>query len=107
MEYVVYVLWSSRFQMRYVGMTSSLIFRFKSHNELGTKGWTIKFRPWKVVHVEFYETKKDALVREKQLKSGVGMEWMDLHINFESQLVGLISAAADAGSSLRRGGLLR
>ncbi len=83
MEYVVYVLWSSGFQRRYVGMTSSLISRFKSHNELGTKGWTIKFRPWKVVHVEFYETKKDALVREKQLKSGLGREWMDLHVNFE------------------------
>ena len=82
MEYVVYVLWSSKFQRRYVGMTSSLISRFKSHNELGTKGWTIKFRPWKVVHVEFYETKKEALIREKHLKSGVGREWVDLYIKF-------------------------
>ena len=83
MEYVVYVLWSSRFQMRYLGMTSSLISRFKSHYELGTKGWTIKFRPWKVVHVEFYKSKKEALIREKHLKSGVGREWMDQHIKIE------------------------
>ncbi|MEO0508146.1 MAG: hypothetical protein AAF090_18465 [Bacteroidota bacterium] len=38
-------------------MTSNLIARFKSHNELGTKGWTIKFRPWEVIHLEVFSYK--------------------------------------------------
>ncbi|MFA5669387.1 MAG: GIY-YIG nuclease family protein, partial [Balneolaceae bacterium] len=38
--------------------------RFKSHNELGKKGWTIKYRPWEIVHTEEYATKKEAMARE-------------------------------------------
>jgi len=82
-EFVVYILWSATYKKWYVGMTSSLINRFASHNKLGTKGWTIRYRPWKVVHVEFYKTKKEALLREKQLKSGRGREWMDSNIDFQ------------------------
>jgi putative endonuclease len=64
-------------------MTSDLIARFKSHNELGKKDWTIKFRPWKVVHVEFFATKKEALVQEKYLKSGAGREWVGSQVVFD------------------------
>jgi putative endonuclease len=64
-------------------MTSDLIARFRSHNELGKKGWTIKFRPWKVVHVEFFSTKKEALVRERYLKSGAGREWVGSQVVFD------------------------
>ena len=61
-------------------MTSNLIARFKSHNELGTKGWTKKFRPWEVVHVEVFSTKSEALKREKFLKSGQGRKWIAANI---------------------------
>ena len=76
-EYVVYVLYSSSGQRRYVGYTSDLINRFKSHNYLGKKGWTIRYRPWQVIHVEFYESQSAAIQREKALKSGQGRKWMD------------------------------
>jgi putative endonuclease len=46
-----------------------------SHNEKGTKGWTIKYRPWKVVFTEKYETKKEAIKREK-LKSSQGRAYV-------------------------------
>ena len=45
-EFAVYILFSSKFSKTYVGFTSNLIERFKSHNELSSKGYTIKFRPW-------------------------------------------------------------
>ncbi|WP_248878282.1 hypothetical protein [Epilithonimonas zeae] len=32
----------------------------------------MKFRPWNVIHVEFFNEKKDAMKREKFLKSGQG-----------------------------------
>ena len=50
--------------------------RFKSHNELGIKGWTIKFRPWEIVYTEEFDSKRNALDREKQLKGGKGREWI-------------------------------
>ncbi|MEL7271673.1 MAG: GIY-YIG nuclease family protein [Bacteroidota bacterium] len=57
MEYLVYILFSEKYQKTYCGMTSNLIARFKNHNELGAKGWTIKFRLWEVIHVEVFSPK--------------------------------------------------
>jgi len=82
-EFVVYILWSDSYQKIYKGCTSNLIERFKSHNSLGTKGWTIRYRPWKVVHVEFFSSKKQALDFEKFLKTGVGRDWIKVNIKFE------------------------
>jgi putative endonuclease len=42
-EFVVYILYSELHRKKYIGVTSNLIARFKSHNELGTKGWTKNF----------------------------------------------------------------
>jgi len=72
----VYVLYSTKFDKIYIGMTSDLESRLLSHNTLGTKGWTIKYRPWKVVHTELFNLKVDALKREKQLKGGQGRAWI-------------------------------
>mgnify|MGYP002353867915 FL=1 len=70
--FVVYVLHSPRFDKIYIGFTSDLQNRIKAHNELATKGWTIKFRPWTVIYTETFDNKKDAIEREKQLKSAKG-----------------------------------
>lgn len=75
-EFVVYVLYSEQYNKTYTGFTSDLIERFKSHNLLETKGYTLKFRPWEVVYVEFYNSKTEAVKREKYLKSGVGREFI-------------------------------
>ena len=73
-QFVVYILFSSKFSKTYVGFTSDLISRIKSHNELSSKGFTKNFRPWEVIHVEFFENKQDAMKREKFYKSGVGRQ---------------------------------
>ncbi|WP_207510231.1 GIY-YIG nuclease family protein [Longitalea luteola] len=70
--YIVYVLYSVQFDKIYVGFTNNLENRFKSHNELGTKGWTIKFRPWTILHTETFNDKSSAMKRERQLKSAGG-----------------------------------
>jgi putative endonuclease len=66
------VLHSKKYDEIYVGYTSNLQQRLLSHNELATKGWTIKFRPWKIIYKEKFETKSEAMKREKQLKSYQG-----------------------------------
>ncbi|WNM19119.1 GIY-YIG nuclease family protein [Flavobacterium capsici] len=75
-EFVVYILYSKQFHKNYTGYTSNLIERFKSHNYYGTKGYTIKYRPWEVIHVEFFSSKAEALKREKYLKMGAGREFI-------------------------------
>ena len=68
----VYVLYSENHMKFYTGCTSDLDKRILSHNELGTKGWTIKYRPWKLIYTEVFSDKSLALKREKELKSGKG-----------------------------------
>jgi putative endonuclease len=70
--FTVYVLYSTAFDKIYIGYTSDMDARLRSHNELATKGWTIKFRPWQLVYTEIFETKKEAMLREQQLKSAKG-----------------------------------
>jgi len=71
--YLVYILHSENHNKDYVGYTSNLIQRFYSHNLLSAKGFTLKYRPWMVVYVEFFETKNEAMKREKYFKSGRGL----------------------------------
>ena len=70
--FTVYALYSPAFNKIYIGYTSDLNNRFLSHNELATKGYTIKYRPWVIAYTETAETKADALKRELQLKSAQG-----------------------------------
>jgi putative endonuclease len=70
--FIVYVLYSEAFDKIYVGFTSNLENRLLSHNVLAKKGWTIKFRPWKLIYTESFDDKSDAMTREKQLKSAQG-----------------------------------
>ena len=72
----VYVLYSEKYNKIYVGMTANLEERFKSHNELGKKAWTLKFRPWEILYTEGFAEKTAALKREKQLKSGQGRNFI-------------------------------
>ncbi len=70
--FIVYVLYSQLHEKIYIGFTSNLENRLLSHNSLAKKGWTIKFRPWKVIHTESFDNKAEAKKREKQLKSAQG-----------------------------------
>lgn len=74
--YFVYVLYSEKYDKIYIGYTSDLESRLLSHNQLGRKGWTIKYRPWKLIHNEQYATKSESLKREKQLKTASGRRWI-------------------------------
>jgi putative endonuclease len=74
--FVVYVLYSIKFNKIYVGYTSDLPNRFLSHNELATKGYTIRYRPWVIIHTEEFSTKTEAIIREKQLKNATGRQFI-------------------------------
>jgi putative endonuclease len=83
MSHFVYVLFSKNFNKIYIGYTHDLEKRFESHNRLATKGWTIKFRPWILIYSEKFADKKEALIREKQLKTAKGRAFIWEMINNE------------------------
>ncbi len=74
--FTVYVLYSKSYDKIYIGFTSNLEQRLLSHNELAKKGWTIKFRPWQLIHTEVFQLKSDAMKREKELKTATGRNFV-------------------------------
>jgi putative endonuclease len=90
--YTVYILFSPKYTKIYVGYTSNLLERFKSHNTLGKKGYTTRYRPWVVIYCEYFSEKSMAMKREKELKSGNGRQWIHIKIKSEFDPCGFISA---------------
>ena len=74
--YTVYVLHSSRYSKIYIGCTTNLSQRLRSHNELSKRGWTVRYRPWELVYFERYTDKGVALRRERELKSAAGRRFI-------------------------------
>ena len=74
--YTVYVLYSEKFDRHYTGFSSNFEQRMLSHNVLGRKGWSKRYRPWKAILTEEFGTKAEAMKREKWLKSGAGREFI-------------------------------
>ena len=66
--YEVYIIQSEKDRSFYIGYSGDLNKRLSDHN-LGKSRYTRSKRPWKLVYSEEYETKSEAIVREKFLKS--------------------------------------
>ncbi|MDZ4209803.1 MAG: GIY-YIG nuclease family protein [Candidatus Curtissbacteria bacterium] len=71
--YYVYILRSEALDYTYKGMTNNLDRRLKQHNS-GLVGSTKSKIPFKILHVEICENRKDARELEKYFKSGSGRE---------------------------------
>lgn len=73
--FFVYVIKSLSKNYIYVGLTSNLENRVKQHN-VGKEKTTKPYSPFELIHSEVFETRISARLREKQLKSGSGKEWI-------------------------------
>ena len=78
----------------YIGVTSNLPGRVKQHKEGKGGKFTAKYRVFHLVYFEQFGSIMDAIMREKQLKSGsradkialiesVNPEWKDLSEEYE------------------------
>jgi putative endonuclease len=65
--YYVYILESLSNGDYYKGSTENYLKRFEEHNR-GESQYTRSQCPWKLVFVQVFNTKTEALKREKQLK---------------------------------------
>ncbi len=67
----VYVLLSEKTGRKYVGSTDDVDRRVTQHNAAYSKS-TRHGIPWRLVHVESFHTRSDAVRRERYLKTGKG-----------------------------------
>jgi putative endonuclease len=74
--FTVYALYSYSHNKIYVGFSSDIVQRLISHNHPENKGWTAKFKPWILIYSEKFELKSDAMLREKELKSFQGRQFI-------------------------------
>jgi putative endonuclease len=76
MPFEVYVLISEKDGIRYVGSGVDAGERLRRHN-LGDYLFTKGHRPWSIVYKEEYNSRSEAMKREKFLKSGQGRKILD------------------------------
>ena len=66
--FTVYILYSKSLDSYYVGFTNSIERRVSEHNRKKKK-FTDKGIPWKLVYSENFTSKKEAMDKEKFIKS--------------------------------------
>ncbi|OWY20725.1 excinuclease ABC subunit C [Sphingobacteriales bacterium UPWRP_1] len=69
----VYILQSEKDSSFYIGYTQDPQKRLEQHNR-GKSTYTSRKLPWKIVYVETYDLKSEALKREKFLKKPTSVE---------------------------------
>ena len=68
----VYVLYSPLRGKTYTGFSNDIQRRLNEHNSSKSKGFTLRYRPWILIHTESFDIKIEAMTREKFLKTGKG-----------------------------------
>jgi putative endonuclease len=66
-KFFVYILQSLKDFSFYVGQCDDLDCRVSKHNE-GMSKYTASKKPWRLVYFEVYESRTEALKRERQIK---------------------------------------
>ena len=67
----VYILQSLKTGKYYIGQTSNFEKRLEKHNKGEVKS-TKNSRPWKIIHLEEFQTRSDACKREVEIKKYKG-----------------------------------
>jgi putative endonuclease len=68
MAYFVYILYSVSLDLYYIGSSANLEERLRKHLA-NHKGFTSRAKDWFICYSESFSEKKEALKRERQLKS--------------------------------------
>ena len=74
-KYFTYALYSYSFSRLYIGQTNDVNCRLKQHNE-GKVNSTKPYKPYKLIYFEEHQSRKDAVRREKELKTSEGRRFL-------------------------------
>ncbi|WP_348737681.1 GIY-YIG nuclease family protein [Tenacibaculum sp. 190524A02b] len=80
MKYYVYILYSNYLGKYYIGSTSDIENRLERHLS-NHKGYTSKAKDWRVVYKEEFQTKSEALFREREIKKWKSSKKIEVLIN--------------------------
>jgi putative endonuclease len=83
--YSVYILRSKTTDHYYTGSTSKLLSRIEQHNTDASRS-TKNRGPWELVHHEDFQSRSEAMRRERELKTGKGREELKRLLAGGSQL---------------------
>jgi len=89
------ILYSISFEKTYTGYTENLERRLCEHNISGKSGYTTKYRPWTLIYAESFDSKQEAMAREKYFKTGRGREDVMRIVSDFLSNNGAVSAAAE------------
>ena len=67
MMWYLYILKSQRLGKKYIGITGNTSDRLTKHNS-GSVRSTKAYRPWELIYKEEFKTRKEARIRELELK---------------------------------------
>jgi len=82
--YFVYILKSEKDESYYIGQTSDLNDRLKRHNE-GRFGYTKSKIPGKLIYLEEFDTRKEAIKSEKEIKSRKQKSYIEYLITYKDK----------------------
>ena len=68
MPYSTYILHSPSLDSYYVGHTEDLHDRLENYHNAGKSLYTKRGIPWKLVYSESFQTRSDAIKREREIK---------------------------------------
>ncbi len=81
MDWFVYTIYNNKSNKIYVGQTTNLERRLIEHNKKLGKHYTAGTEgEWKLIYKEKQNSRKDAIKREKQLKSYKGRQFVKQYI---------------------------
>ena len=89
-RFCVYILISETTGHRYIGQTDDIERRVSEHNSKNhnpRKHTSCHVGPWRLVHQERFDTRSQAMFRERWLKSTTGRRWLNRSIGRTSPSV--------------------
>jgi putative endonuclease len=82
--YFVYVIYSEKLDKYYIGFTADIQDRLAKHNRK-SNGFSSRGRPWVLVYSESFNSKREAMDRETQLKNWKNRERLEKLIKVGSE----------------------
>ena len=80
MKHYIYILQSEKTGRYYVGSTKDPESRLRKHNKGDVKS-TKPYRPWKIIYNKSFDTRNEAEIRERQIKSWKSRDDIERLIN--------------------------
>lgn len=100
MTYIVYLLENEHTRSWYIGFTTDITRRVDEHNAgIGGRHTAKIAGKWRLIYSEMYLDKRDAIGREKFLKSGAGRRYLKHQLNHYLTSVESTIAVSDIKTS--------